>query len=392
VGLAPGIASVLRSCVAHTESDQATGAALRRFNGPELVGLAQGAGFHGVSAYLLAASEEGAGLPPDEREQLRSRRRAIAIDHLRAIGNLRFLHDVLGEAEVPWLVVKGPTLGEPVHGDPLLRGYADLDAVVPAPHLRGAITALTAAGAELLDRNWTLLHAEMKGEVHLALPSGTELDLHWHLLNDRERRASFPIRMDELFERARTVKVGGLDVPTLDAADTVVYVALHSVLSGADRLIWLKDVERLLARTVAPLDAIGDRARRWNAELALAAVLSRVDGTIGLPPGGAELLSALPRHRLWTAISGPVWRVYPVEREDGSGSLGRLAARSVRATQQSTLRAFAAKAGTFLMATLRGVQAGGHRSIAPDDPGSGAYASGGDVMREAYLDAVAQQG
>lgn len=391
MGLAPGIASVLRSCVAHSRPNEATRAAISRVPPSELAGLAPGAAYHGVSAYVLAASDEGAGLPPDEREQLREQRRGIAVDHLRALGDLRFLHDVLDGAQVPWLVIKGPTLAEPVHGDPTLRGYADLDIVVPAASLRSAITALTAAGAELLARNWTLLLAEMKGELSLVLPSGTELDLHWHLLNDQDRRASFPIRMAELFERSGTVQVGGLEVPTLDPADTVVYVALHSVLSGADRLIWLKDVERLLERGIAPLDAIEDRARRWNAELALAAVLDRVDATIGLPPAGAALVSTLPRHRVWTAVSRPAWRAHPVEREDGSGSLGRLVARSVRATQGSTLRTVATKASGYLLGSFRGPRAGGHRTVAPDDPGSSRYASGGEAMREAYLDAVAQQ-
>lgn len=391
MGLPPGIAAVLRGCVAHHEPDEATRTALQRVPAGELTGLAHAAAYHGVSSYLLAASEEGGALPTDEREQLREQRRDIAIDHLRMLGNLRFLHGVLDEADVPWLAIKGPTLAEPVHGSPVLRGYADLDIIVPPSLLRDAIAALTAAGAALIDRNWTLLRAEMKGEVHLALPSGTELDLHWHLLNDRDRRENFPIRVEGLFERSRTVKVGGLDVPTIDAADTVVYVALHSILSGADRLIWVKDVERLLAADLPGLEAIEDRARRWRAELALAAILRRVEATIGLPDDAVALLSMLPRHRVWTAISNRAWRAYPVEREDGLGSPGRLVARSVRATQRSTLRTIATKARRSALGSLRGPREGGHRIIDPDHPGSGRYESGGEAMREAYLDAVAQE-
>jgi len=391
VSLPPGVATLLRAAVAHSEPDRKARSALQELDTEDLHGLARGADFHGISAYVLAATEEGSGLPPAEREQLRERRRAIAIDHLRMLGNLRLLRELFDAADVPWLIVKGPTLAQPVHGDPILRGYADLDAVVPGTHLRAAVTALTAAGARPLDRNWTLLLRELKGEIHLALPSGTELDLHWHLLNDRDRRDSFQIPMAELFQRTRIVRVGDEQVPTLDDADTVVYVALHSVLSGADRLIWLKDVERLLHRELTSPQEIAARARQWNAELALTSALECVEATIGLPRQGHELRAALPPYRFWTTTARTAWRPQPIERADGSGSLGRMTARSVRATQAHTLRRLAAKSAGFMIGSLRGVRTSGHRSVDPNDPGSGAFDAGGDQAREAYLDAVAQQ-
>ena len=379
---------MLRGAVAHSEPHQQTRSRLELLHPSDLGGLAEGASYHGISSYVLAASDEGALVPPAERQKLREQRRVIATHHLRMLGNLRLLRDVLDAAEVPWLIVKGPTLAEPVHGSPILRGYNDLDAVVPGSHLRRAMTALSAAGARDIESNWSVKLHGLKGEVDIALPNGTKLDLHWHLLNSSDRRQSFPIEMADLFKRSRTVQIGGLDVPTLGAVDTVVYVALHAVLSGADRLIWLKDVERLLAMKISDPQEIAARAHQWNAELALASLLERIDSTIGLPPTGHELRAALPRYRIWMPVARAAWHRQPVERFDGSGSLGRLVARSVRPTQGATLRRLVAKSTSFVVASLRGRQEGGHNR--PVDPASTSD-SGGAAAREAYLDAVAQQ-
>jgi hypothetical protein len=383
-------AEILRSCLlaepAATSAVRAAVGQAREELGPDgLVGLSDLAERHGVAGYLHARAGDLEDLPAAERERLAVVRRWIARWHLRSVLDLRFLTEVLDTAAIPWLVVKGPTLAGPGHGAPDLRSYGDLDVVVPPVRLGDAMAALEASGATVEDRNWTLILERLKGEVHLRLPSGTALDLHWHLLNEVANRRLFPIDIEGLFERRRKVLVNGYPVPTTSQSETIVYVALHTMLSGADRLIWLKDLERLVTGC-DPRDVAG-RAAAWRAELPLATALARVDATLGLPDAGHALRARLPRTP-WTWLDGVARQLSPCERQDGSGTWSRLVAR---ATADTSWRSWS----RYAISSAKWLQEGGARAVDrqavvdPSDPGSDRYNAGGDHARQEFLRAVA---
>jgi hypothetical protein len=355
----------------------------------ELRGLGMAAGYHGIPAYVHAATDGLPVVPADERAHLGDVRRQVVLRHLRTVSDLRHLDGVLTAAGIPWLVVKGPTLAEPVHGAAELRYYGDLDLLVPGRHLADAMAALETAGSEVLDRNWTLIGAEMKGEVHLLLPSGTHLDLHWHLFNEPDRRAMFPVTVEELFVRSRHVSVNGAPVRTLSLPDTVVYVSMHMLHSGGDRLIWLKDVERLLAQPDLDPVQVAGCAKAWRGELVLTSALRRVELSFGALPHIRAFRDVCPPARSWSAAASWAWRRSPAEREDGSASLGRIVSRSVRPTQTDSFRELTRR----IIQNVRGGREARHdpsRSLPVDDPRSGRYDSGGPSEREAFLARVAR--
>jgi hypothetical protein len=387
MGLGRGTGEVLRASVARPGNGPTIDELSSRLTSAELHGLARAAAYHGIAGYVHAAAAHLPVVPEEERTRLEAVRKRTAMNHLRGLAQLRFLRDTFDDAGIPWLVVKGPTLATPVHGASDLRWYGDLDVVVPPRQLEGALTALEARGCETLDRNWRLIHAEMKGEVHVRLPMGTELDLHWHLLNDLRPRGAFSVPIPALFERSQQLDVGGIEVPTLDPADTVVYVVLHMMLSGADRLVWVKDLERLLALPSAPPPATLERARAWGVGLALVAALDRMDRAVGSPPAARELLEDAPRRRVWTKLSRLAWARSPVEREDGGPSLARVVARSVRPTQRGSMWELTRKTWEH----LRSDGATDHTQLLPaDDPRSDRYDAGGEEARSDYLAAVAR--
>ena len=352
--------------------------------------LAGATHFHGIAAYVHDALNRHPQVPEDTREHVRQLRDRAAFNHLRTLADLAYLERVL-DGGVPWLIVKGPTLAEPVHGSAQRRSYGDLDAVVPARFLAAALEALESSGSTLTDRNWTLIAEEMKGEVHLQLPSGGRLDLHWHLFNDRARRKLFPVSIDALFERSRTVPVSGRPVPTLSFPDTVVYIAIHTMHSGGHRLIWLKDLERLLAHPDCDPAAVVERAREWRAELVLTSAIRRVELALGTPPHATAIRAAARRHLLWDLFATLVWRRHPAEREDGRGSLGRIVSRSIRPTQRQSFQ----ELGRRTYRHLRGRhEHGGDESgrLSSDDPRSDRFASGGTSAKEGFLSRVAHPG
>ena len=349
----------------------------------------QAAWFHGTAAYTYEAVRN-LGLPVKAVNDLRYLRDRTAMLHLRTRTDLAYLDSALGDADIPWMVFKGPTLAEPVHGSAQHRSYGDLDVLVRGSDLRQALSVLESTGSRLTDRNWTLIDDHFKGEVHLALPSGSQLDLHWHLFNEPTRRELFPVSIDELFARSREVRVSGRAVRTLSLADTVVYVSMHTLHSGGDRLIWLKDIERLLALPEVEPTEVASRARAWRAEIVLVSGLRRTELTFGPVAHADTLRQSCGEHRAWVALASWAWRRSPAELEDGHGSLGRVVCRSARRTQTESFRELIRRGILHLRHRREGSE-DGPRWFPTNDPRSARYESGGEARREAFLQRVSKQ-
>ena len=341
---------------------------------------------HGVTGCLWTAVRAGGHTALPGAAELRARHAASVAAHLRTLSDVGYVDDVLTAAGLPYLAVKGPVLAEAVYRRPDLRDYVDLDLLVAPADFAAALVALEAAGCRLYERNWRLIHERMVAELRLFTPAGTVLDLHWHLVSEVRPRETVPLDMAGARARARSVDLGGRKVATLDPADTVVHLSLHAALSGANRLVWLKDVEQaLLAADARGWAELADRARRWHAGPAVSVVLARVGGVLGLPvPAG--LVRELAPERRWRAVARAVDRIAPIGRARVEGSIARMVARSSREDPAASRRELRAR----LLSRVRH-PAGTHRDpFDAADPVSAAYADGGEAERSAYLSEVAR--
>jgi len=203
---------------------------------------------HRVSPFVLEALRASGEEIPSLEEGLVEDQRTLVSTQLRTSLDLSTLGQALDEAGVPWLVFKGPALAHLAYARPDRRRYDDLDVLTPPAAFPAAVRALESAGFAVLDRNWNLIRREGRGQLHLVHPSGSMVDLHWHLLNRASVRRSFSVDIDEVFERARVMELDGKRVRTLHTSDTLVHTCLHAALSGAGRLLWVMDVDGLLTR------------------------------------------------------------------------------------------------------------------------------------------------
>jgi hypothetical protein len=340
--------------------------------------LAASAHFHGVAGYahrVLSRARDATGLESlDELEALRA---GGLHTHLRALSDLPLVGDALGGAGVPWLVVKGPVLAE-LHGAPDLRAYSDLDLVVPGEALGEALGALEAAGARVVAANWWHRLDVLAGEVPMVLPSGSAVDLHWHLLNERALRRTFRLVMPALLGRARTVDVHGAAVRTLDDVDTLLHLALHTAMSGANRLVWLKDVERILLARSPDSSEVVARAHEARLGLVVATILDRVGTTLGtqVPPGLRAGVGASPAWRVLAAVAR---RLPPPERARPGGSVDRLVSRATRRDLRTSAGELGRRAAHRVLSARRTIA----ERRAPRDGGAEAAAG-----RRAFLTAV----
>lgn len=297
---------------------------------------------HGVAGYLRHALHALGPPAPDALAVVEPAFLAAVASHLRAVAGLRLVGDVLGR-EVPWVVVKGPVLSALAHDRPDLRGYGDLDVLVPAEAFASALQALESAGAVVLVDDWAHLRAVLHGEVTLRLPTGGLLDLHWHLLLDPETRQAFPLSMTAMLARRRVVEIGPQETaPALDAADTLLAAALHCCLSGADRLVWLKDLDGLVHAGVPWAETL-ERARSAGAELALVSMVERARRVLGTPPARA-LAAARATHRHWLRLVTLADRWSLPRPLSGRGSVARLVTRATREDSRASARLLTARA------------------------------------------------
>lgn len=274
-------------------------------------------------------------LEPTDDPLLRQVRQMQAAHHLRCLADLRVVRTALGEAGLDWLVFKGPVLSEIVYQRPGTRSYGDLDVLVRPVDVDVALHALRRHRAVPLSAGWATKQADGLGEMVLSLPYGTQLDLHWHVLNNTEVRRGFSVDSGELLGAARTVQLDELSVRTLSVVDTALHVALHACKSGGDQLRWLLDMHQSILRLDVPTSELLDRARLFGLELVLRSILNRVtrfvDGQLPV-----RLPRPAPSQRLWLAADALATTYRPPGSRGEGRFSGAVVARSVRAEPRAS--------------------------------------------------------
>jgi len=214
-------------------------------------------------------------------------------------------------ARLPFYVVKGSVLAHRVYGDPHLRRFADVDAIVrqaDVPRAEAILsqlgyrpggiegivdatpaTAAERAFAETLTRRFDTRH--LAAHTWYA-PRGSDLlsvDLHWHAAPAR-------LRVDEelLWERTEPIDIGGVRLLTFTPAATILHLVAHATtcLLNGFRLLHLVDVAWAATRFSDHAAETWRLAEAWRVAPHLARVLALVERLLEIE---LPLLAAGPR-------------------------------------------------------------------------------------------------
>ena len=157
-------------------------------------------------------------------------------------------------------------------------------------------------------------------------------------------------------------------------------MALHAALSGGDRLIWLKDIERTLAVDRPPWDEVIRRARAWKAGRSIAITLNRARRSLGAPVPD-DALDALFASRRWRRLSDRIDGRSPTERSVGRESAAVFWAQLTRDSGIGTARAVLNRASRRLRAMAHG----------GSSPGAVFTSSGTEEDERTFLQRVASE-
>ena len=271
--------------------------------------------------------------------------------HLQACHALDQLASVLQDIE--WATFKGPVFSELAHPVPGLRTYNDVDVLVAPSSLREVCRRLHAAGWQIADYRDMLSNPQPPGEMHWISPGGVLIDLHWSMINMQSRRRLFEVPTTQLLDRRVPVTLGSTRVWTLDPCDSLVHACLHAALAGANKLVYLIDVDQL-SRQVTDWDELTRRARQWRAQVQVALVLGRARRVLGtsLP---ADLDSRLGVPSPIRGLLALTDRVASVPNGRQNAGMAKFVARTVRSTTTETVR-------TASLNATRGVKERSRRS------------------------------
>jgi hypothetical protein len=355
--------------------------------------LVRAAVAHGVAGIVHDALIRANGLSrvaPPALHRLAKLRFGTAAQYLLGSADLSVLARTLDTAGVPWAVMKGPSLAHLGYRDTTVRWSCDLDVLVSPDNFAVALDALMGAGAALLDLNWELQLRLMRSEASLRLPLGTLLDLHWHPVNSAEARSTTSFDVHAALSRRRLVpNEAGVPLIALCSIDNLTVVALHAALSGGHRLVWAKDIERLVTRDTPDWQDLARRATSAHVALLVGIMLRRAATLLGasVPPAAVDaLLGGRAQAGVWCIGE----HIATPRSLGGMMRTGSAFVLSLRGSPSQTARALATTARSYARGRLT------PRRNASDKPGAVGslstnplhHPAGGRQARDAYLAAI----
>ncbi len=141
---------------------------------------------------------------------------------------------------------KGPTLALRAYGDVGLRQFGDLDILVHRKDILKVKELLISRGFKsTLELNRTQQAAQLRFDCahNFDNKQGLALDVHWDFV---ERRFSFDIDVNRMWDRLEPVTISGKQLLTLSAEDLLLILCLHGFTHLWERLGWICDVASLI--------------------------------------------------------------------------------------------------------------------------------------------------
>jgi len=218
---------------------------------------------------------ESTGALGSEAGRLRGLYRRTWYGNQKLFHELARLLDVLADAGIATVVLKGLAMTETHYGDRGVRASADMDVLVPPEHAARAMDVLASDSWQPAERfGWygDELTPELMRRVHaypMSSERGGDCDLHWHLDDDLVASDAVYRSIGQVWERTIPLRIGDSKTAVLDPATALVHACAHGVTrSPAVSIRWIADAYTLVTSPDKPVD--------WDAVVTIATALRAV--------------------------------------------------------------------------------------------------------------------
>jgi hypothetical protein len=220
----------------------------------------RGLAHHGLTGLTIPALLQSGAVPTAMLATLRSEHSAHVVGVMHRLRELSRIKQALDRAGIRYLFIKGIVLSTQLYGDPLARGGRDIDVLIERARTRDSEGILRELGYELpihaspTDQNASEPPKE-SGWVHRE--SRILVELHDRLCDNH---SLLPWDFEMLWAERELVMIAGIAVPAMARRRLPVYLAVHGIRHGWQRLLWLVDLAAVLNHNAAWDDAIDDAA------------------------------------------------------------------------------------------------------------------------------------
>jgi hypothetical protein len=226
------------------------------------------------------AKEIPADIPDSLREELSSN----AFEMLRWTRELVAILEEFAANGIIGLPYKGPALASLAYGDISLRQTGDLDIFVRRRDFSRASALLSARGYRsaypLSAARRTALHASGHHELFTD-SNDSHVELHWRTMKNT---FPFDFNHDALWDRAETVDLGGVSVPSISRSDLLLMLAVHGSCHAWARLEWVASYGELMRQTPDnDWEIILDRARQSRSERVVLVAIALASELLDIP-------------------------------------------------------------------------------------------------------------
>jgi Uncharacterised nucleotidyltransferase len=207
---------------------------------------------------------------------------------------------LLGDAGIPVMPLKGIALAASLYHDPALRVCADIDILVPPQHAADAFHLIVAAGYQSEFTQVALLDLFVRYSKDCLLMRQDDicmypLELHCALLWGGQLERDL---LTEIWAQANRKTFYGVEAFALSEEWEFLYLTLHAARHGLSSLKWLVDLDRLCSRR-PDWERVMNTARLWGWEDAVRSTLAECVSLFDTPIS--------PALRLKTPSSGERW-------------------------------------------------------------------------------------
>lgn len=229
--------------------------------------------FHRVGelAYLTLKKNAPFGVKGEVENYLLAVVHRTTARNLALIGELRRVLNTFEQHDLPFIVFKGPVLGQDAYKNTSLRGSVDIDLLIRPEDLDRLSALLPDIGYQLAQRMVELTPAKRRAYIALSKQISfvnperrAGLDVHTDVMPPGYH---FDTPFEVLRERGRTVEVGGGHIPTFSVEDTLILLCFHGVKNRWDQLKYVCDIaEHLRAHTDLDWDRVATYAKAIRGE------------------------------------------------------------------------------------------------------------------------------
>lgn len=191
---------------------------------------------------LVQRNLQRSGIDDVDFPRMKGIHRRTWFENTRRIHGVKPVLELLHEAGVETLLLKGLPLALQYYGDVGLRPMADVDVLVPYAAYDTALDVLEGDGfSDVLvlprDRRRRMYHGA--GFSH---PDGRAVDVHWQLALPFVLPHAEAESNDDFFAAAVDLDLDGMVVPTLCPADMLLHLVVHGLWAGSDANVrWVAD-------------------------------------------------------------------------------------------------------------------------------------------------------